>query len=110
MDVLRDRNALYRVASGTTVENSYTLRISNRTESERTFVASVSGLEGATVIGDASIVVGPGEIGSLPTTIEAPTSVLRGSTDVVITLSDPADPAVSISRESRFFGPIGGSR
>ncbi|MEM9304139.1 MAG: cytochrome c oxidase accessory protein CcoG, partial [Pseudomonadota bacterium] len=110
MDVLRDRNTLYRVASPTTIENSYTLRISNRTEADQTFLVSVEGVDGAAVVGAGSVDVGPGEVGSLPTTIEVPSSAMRGPTDIVITLTAESDPELTISRESRFFGPLGTGR
>ena len=109
MDVLRDRNALYRIAGPTTIENSYTLRIANRTEAPQTFDVTVSGIEGIALVGPTSIDLEAGEIGTLPTTIAAPLSAIRGGTDIEIEIA-ARDADVGASRESRFFGPIGGRR
>ncbi|MDX1570988.1 MAG: cytochrome c oxidase accessory protein CcoG, partial [Xanthomonadales bacterium] len=45
VDVIRDRNALYRIEDPRKIENSYTLRVINRTEQAREFRISATGLD-----------------------------------------------------------------
>ena len=43
VDVLRDRNALYRVVGDGEIENSYTLKITNKAAESRRFLISLDG-------------------------------------------------------------------
>ncbi len=106
LDVIRDRNALYRELSDGGVENSYTLRISNRTDAAREFRISVSGLDELSIVGQQSIALQPGEVGSLPMALQADGILRGGRQDIEFTVSAADDDSVSVSTESRFFVPL----
>lgn len=84
-DVLRDRTALYRL-SGAELENSYSLKLTNRSDQDMRLEVSVEGLPGIRVIEPARVVsVGPGQTSDLPLTIALP-----------LTAADPGMQPVSI--------------
>ena len=51
LDVIRDRNALYRELPGDLIENSYTLKIINQSDYARDFTLSVAGIPGIALDG-----------------------------------------------------------
>ena len=52
LDVLRDRNALYRELPAGLIENTYTIKIINQTNGPREFVLTADGLPGLDVGGE----------------------------------------------------------
>ncbi len=80
LDVMRDRNALYRTLADGSIENVYLLRILNKDTAPHVYVLSASGLPGITLEtgesrtqGDAARhAVGPGEVYSLPVRVRVP--------------------------------------
>lgn len=106
LDVIRDRNALYREVADGSIENSYTLRISNRTDVSREFQISVSGLDQLAITGPQQIGLQPGEVGSLPITLRAANIQRGGRQDIEITVQAADDASISVSSESRFFVPL----
>ncbi|MEE4329803.1 MAG: 4Fe-4S dicluster domain-containing protein, partial [Wenzhouxiangella sp.] len=106
-DVLRDRTALYRVVD-TELENSYSLKLTNRSEEVMELVISVSGLDGVRVVEPTrSVTVSPGQTADLPLTIAAPlTAGDPGMQPLQIDIrSAGADDALK-TIESRFFFPL----
>jgi len=106
LDVMRDRNALYRELSDGGVENSYTLRISNRTDAAREFRISVSGLDELSIVGQQSIALQPGEVGSLPVTLRAAGVERGGRQDIEFVVKASDDDSLKVNSESRFFVPV----
>jgi cytochrome c oxidase accessory protein FixG len=78
VDVLHDRNALYRVDSNGSIENSYTLKITNKAASERRFVIDLlapAGLSIRTQLAPLSVLVPARSTGAYPVTVQrAPSS------------------------------------
>ena len=78
VDVLRDRNALYRVDSNGRIENSYTLKITNKAASERRFVIELlapTGISIRTQLAPLSVLVPARSTGAYPVTVQrAPSS------------------------------------
>ena len=106
VDVIRDRNALYRVATDGSIENAYMLRIINKDVRPRVFRISIEGAPGLVLVeADASHAAGAEEILTVPMTLRAAAGVARGRMDVrVIVRSD--NPKVHAIEETRFFGPL----
>ena len=106
LDVIRDRNSLYRELPNNFVENIYTLKVINQSNSPRSFVLSVTGLDGVSLdgVGDEVSVEGGGVL-SLPVRVRAERDKAIGihRIDFVITASD--DENVSVTEDSRFLGP-----
>jgi len=106
-DVLRDRTALYRVVD-TELENSYSLKLTNRSEEVMELVISVSGLDGVRVVEPTrSVTVSPGQTADLPLTIAAPlTAGDPGMQPLQIDLRSAATAEAVKTIESRFFFPL----
>jgi polyferredoxin len=67
LDVIRDRNTLYRDAGRLGIENSYTLRIINEHNQDHSYRLSVSGLDRATLRSDTQVDVAAESVFTLPT-------------------------------------------
>jgi len=108
LDVLRDRNALYRELPAGLIENTYTIKIINQTNAPRQFVLTADGLPGLVLDGvPDSIPVGGGEVKSLPIRARVPKDQVRGSREITFTATPNDNAAHSRIAESRFVGPIG---
>ena len=66
LTVLRDRNQLFRTNQAGEIENTYTLKIINKTQKTQEYQLSVQGLKNASWYGKQSVSVDPGEVFSLP--------------------------------------------
>ncbi|MDY6956946.1 MAG: cytochrome c oxidase accessory protein CcoG [Pseudomonadota bacterium] len=107
MDVLRDRNALYRTLDDGRIENSYTLKINNRSETQHSYRLEARGIKGIEAQSDpATITLPPGAIQPIPARVQVPASVVSGSMDVELILHTVDDPDAPVIRETaRFLGP-----
>ena len=73
LDVIRDRNAIYRETSGGQIETVYTLKILNKSESDQQIDLTVEGLGGASLETDPPLVVVPaGELASVVARVRVP--------------------------------------
>ena len=109
LDVLRDRNALYREMPGGLVRNVYTLKIVNMHDEPLRWRIGASGIEGlllAVEHGDRE--VAPGEVASLPVRLDAAADALRAaSTPVRFTIEAVGAGDIRDAEEARFLGPVG---
>ena len=86
LDVIRDRNALYREARPGYVENVYMLRVINKDDAAHVYTVDVSGLPTVTVETDPDrIEVGAGEVATVAARVEIEDGVVAGS-DLTIML------------------------
>jgi cytochrome c oxidase accessory protein FixG len=69
VDIIRDRNSLYRETNEGLIENVYTLKILNKSQETQRFSISIIGLEGHQFIGDTEVKVNGGEVFNLPISI-----------------------------------------
>jgi hypothetical protein len=109
-EVIRDRNALWRPGPSGTVENSYTVKLVNKTEREIELELRVDDPR-FQVVGDSEFEVDAGAVASIPLTLRASAAV-HGRNDVTLELSperehdhDPVDPAETVRVTTRFFAP-----
>jgi len=107
LDIIRDRNALFRETFEGNIENTYTLKIMNKTQLHQDYTVTVSGLEGAIPHIPESVHAVPGEMLILPVTLEiAPDKLEQRNTTVYFTVkSTNAEPPQEVTEESRFLGP-----
>lgn len=105
LDVMRDRNALYREVSDGQLENSFMLRIMNRSQQSQALIVSVSGIPGLNIYGDATLNLAPGELGSLPITLRAPAEGVGLRNDIVFTVQAASQAGLNARETSRFIGP-----
>jgi len=108
IDVIRDRNVLYRETNIGMIENVYTLKLVNRATESRDFVIEISGLEGIRLQhreGDSVSVPGGG-IRELPVSVQVDPFHLSGRTNDVVFRARVVDrPELAAERTNRFIGP-----
>jgi cytochrome c oxidase accessory protein FixG len=69
VDIIRDRNSLYRETNLGLIENVYTLKLLNKSQQERIFSVSVKGLPEYQLFGEKTVSVRGGEVYSLPVSV-----------------------------------------
>jgi polyferredoxin len=106
LDVIRDRNFLYRELPDGEIENIYTLKVVNQREDAQNFRLSVEGVPGIELDGVADVVaVDGGAVLSLPVRARAPAEAAYGIMHISFTVTDVDDPSVTMTEDSRFLGP-----
>jgi polyferredoxin len=130
LDVMRDRNALYRRLPDGSIENVYLLRILNKDTAAHVYRLAADGLPGLQLdAGDAgrevedgeqehaheqedgvaqresSGRVGPGEVFSLPVRVRAPPGTASGSREIRFEVVATDAPRLRASRAARFLAP-----
>lgn len=107
IDVIRDRGQLYRTASDGFIENSYQLRIMNRSQQTRTLVIGLDAPAGLQWrYGEQHLVLEPGASRILPVTLGYdPYQQHLDSGAIRFTLEDESHARYVRARESRFIAP-----
>ena len=106
LDVIRDRSQLFRVNNQGLVENTYTLKVLNKTQQDTSYSLSVSGIEEIEWYGPQQIRVEAGEIFTLPVSLGVDPYLLQGNiADITFTLTREGDGS-QIHTESRFIGEL----
>jgi len=106
LDVIRDRNQLYRETAGL-IENVYTLKLINMDDETHEYNLSVEGIEGAQLITDGKpIVVESGSVLDTPVSLRADESALsKRSTEIRFILTAKDDPELTVIETAKFLGP-----
>ena len=106
LDVIRDRNSLYRELPDDIIENIYTLKVINQSNAARDFVLSVTGLEGISIdgVGEPLSVDGGGVL-SLPVRVRADRENAFGISNIEFVVTAKDDESVFVVEDSRFLGP-----
>lgn len=108
LDIIRDRNSLYRQAAGGLVENVYTLRIINMSEQEQKYHITVSGLPEMKLInpqGDVS--VPGGEVTSIGVQIQIdPVHLQRPVNEIYFNIQSLSNEKLHLKQKARFIGPV----
>ncbi|MGB5353564.1 MAG: cytochrome c oxidase accessory protein CcoG [Woeseia sp.] len=110
MDVIRDRNTLYRDVGLDGIENSYTIRVINKHNQQHDYRLSVSGLDGLTIKTETEFSLAPESVYTLPTSVTAPQESAIGGNIIEFRVESMDDPSITITEESRFRGPTGERR
>jgi cytochrome c oxidase accessory protein FixG len=106
LDVIRDRNALYREVSGDRIENAYALKVINLDDRPHTYRLSVSGMEGLELAAPTKpITVPPGSVSNIPARLDAPASLANGVHRIALSLVAVDAVGISAREKTRFIGP-----
>ena len=106
LDVIRDRNALYRLTDDGNVDNVYTIRILNKSERGQRFTLSATGGSPLTLMAkQQEYTVPSGAVYSLPLRVRRAAYEPLGPETIVFTLRSLDDPGVSTETEARFLAP-----
>ena len=102
MNVLRDRSQLSRENSSGEIENTYTLKIINKTQQNQSYNLSVTGLDDVSWYGKQTVQVAPGEVLTLPMSLGVnPDNLSSPVSTIQFILSDSEQFTVTV--ESRFI-------
>jgi cytochrome c oxidase accessory protein FixG len=112
LDIIRDRNSLYRETEAGLVENVYTLKLINMDNSPHRYTLSVAGLPELEVdTGRNAIEVAAGEVLNLPIRVRTdPINLKRASNEISFTLSATDAPELTTTQTGRFIGPAAGAK
>jgi cytochrome c oxidase accessory protein FixG len=104
-EVLRDRNALYRI-DGDRVDNGYTLKLANKENRDRTYLVTLAPTAAGLALdgGPQVVEVAAGTVRSLPLEVSGPAGI-RGR-HAVRFLVEARDSGTSEQVDSNFFGPM----
>jgi len=104
LEIVRDRTALYRENSEGLIENTYTLKVLNKTIATQTYKISFSGLEDAQLIGPKQIVIESGEMFTQPIAIAVDAYDMKEKKVMItIKLSSTTGDVEEIEQQSPFF-------
>lgn len=102
LSVLKDRNQLVRVNSQGFFENTYTLKVINKTQQTQSYDLEVTGLPGAIWYGNQTVTVEPGEVLNLPMSLGIdPEKISSPVSKIQFILTDSDQFTVEV--ESRFI-------
>jgi polyferredoxin len=107
LDVIRDRNRLYRETDEGRIENVYILKIINMDDKGHTFKLHVEGIEDIELfIDQKQIRVDAGEVLELPVRLRVEEDELHErSNKVTFELVATDNPGLTAREEARFLGP-----
>jgi cytochrome c oxidase accessory protein FixG len=108
LDVIRDRNALYRQTDEGLVENVYTLKLINMDDRAHRYGVTVKGIDGIELEMDSpDVLVDGGEVLSVSARVRAdPHSLKRTSTTIAFVLEAVNGAGHRVEEEARFLGPV----
>jgi len=104
LEVLHDRNALYRQAAGGGIENSYTLKLVNKTEQRLHLHFDVEHHPKLRIAGMRGIELGAGEVANVPLTICADDTPDEHQQNFELVASND-DGSIRVEQKSEFFAP-----
>ena len=107
LDIIRDRNTLYRDVGRQGIENSYTIRVVNKRNQDGNYQLSVSGLDGIEIRTETVFEVDAESVYTVPISVTAPHEVAIGGNIIEFELTSLDDEKVTVTEESRFRGPTG---
>jgi cytochrome c oxidase accessory protein FixG len=107
LDVIRDRNALYRERGDGTIENVYTLRVINKDAQPHDYRISVAGIDGLAVETDPAVVrAGAGEVVTAAARVKLEDGLTSGPNPIVFAIQATDDDRLADRQESTFFAPM----
>lgn len=87
LNILRDRNVFARNVAGQKVQNSYIIKVLNKTNDARTFTLSVEGLDGLEIVDNRPFTVPAAQVHETVIRINAPRTVVQNKASHDIRLS-----------------------
>jgi len=106
VDVLRDRNALYRTLPDGRIENVYNVKILNKDTRPHEYRIEATGLPGIEVdYAGPPVSVAASSVLSVPVRVRIPPGASSGSSEVQIAVQTLADGAYRAESRARFLAP-----
>jgi cytochrome c oxidase accessory protein FixG len=112
VEVIRDRNALWRPGPAGSIENSYTIKLVNKNDRALELNVRIDAQSGLALVGDDEIEIDAGAVASIPLTLRAPAGSVRGRHNITLEFveddehehADAARPE-SVRVTTGFFAP-----
>ena len=105
VNIIRDRNILYRETNDNRIENIYTLRILNKEERDRSYRVEVGGLQDFDILVEPkNIFVGAGAVSEFTVVLRAESNV-AGSQEITFRVIAQDDPDTNSESIARFISP-----
>ncbi len=105
LDVIRDRNTLYRDVGRRGIQNNYTIRVINKHNVAHDYALTVSGIDGIEIESETEFSVAGESVFSLPVSVIAPHEDAGGGHVIQFRLRSLDDSNIVVVEESRFRGP-----
>lgn len=107
LDVIRDRNSLYRETNDGLIENVYTLKLLNMDRQDHRYILTVEGIPDMVLKKDVEdIYVKTGEVVELPVRVQVDAYNLKDrSTEIGFTLQADGFDDLVVTEDARFLGP-----
>jgi len=106
VDVHRDRGQLFTQVSEQIIENSYSLKIANKSNHDHKYTITITGIIGIELISRASIFVEAGKLIDYPIQVRANTDeISKRNTDIIIQVKSDSNAEIHSEIESRFIAP-----
>ncbi len=105
MEIIRDRTELAKENFNGNIENVYTLKILNKSQTDNTYKLSIEGIENTTWHGEQEVTVKAATVYTLPMSISVDPYELKGYMNDITFVIEQVKPEsdVRLEQESRFF-------
>jgi len=106
LDVIRDRNVLYRVTNEGLAENIYTLKVLNKDNLDHTFRVAVTGLPGISLREEKEVFVTSGHVEeAIIAVLVDPVDMKSPSADIHIQIIAKNNPDLNATAKARYLKP-----
>jgi cytochrome c oxidase accessory protein FixG len=106
LDVIRDRNALFREVHGDRIENAYSLKVINLDDHPHRYRLEVTGMNELAIVAPTQLIEAPpGSVSTVSARLEAPEALAAGIHRIALRLTAVDAPRIAVSEKTRFIGP-----
>jgi len=106
LDVIRDRNALYREVRGDWVENAYSIKVINEDDKAHQYRLHAEGVAQLELVSPAGVIdVAPGSVANVPVRLQAPAVNAQGVHSITLRITAQDAPSIVRTEKTRFIGP-----
>jgi len=106
VNIIRDRNALYRVNQDGDIENTFLFKVRNKSNQIKLYQIDVTGLDNAKIIGHARIEVSPGELNITSIAVTIDMSLVQARHDISFNIVDIVSNE-RVSKNTSFYSSSG---
>jgi cytochrome c oxidase accessory protein FixG len=104
MDVVRDRGSLFRETDEGLIENTYTIKIINKSQQDQTFMLKFTGLPQASWIGEQEVTIKGGDTAGVPISLSMdPADSTKPVMDIEFQVINKTNPDIELTQGSKFF-------
>ena len=106
LDVIRDRNALYREVRGNWIENAYSIKVINEDNKTHHYRLQAEGIAQLELVTPAGLIdVSPGTVANVPVRLQAPAQNAQGVHPIILRITAQDAPNIGRTEKTRFIGP-----